>query len=325
MNLGSLDSDLAAVARALPDMAYSDISEMRAANDRLTRALPVSYRGVAVDIVQAPGLDGDPDVSIRLMRPSDRGDDAPPSPVLVAIHGGGYVLGSARDFDYFCVEVVRELGFTVANVDYRLAPETPFPGPFRDCVAALRFVSERSDELGVDAARIAVGGSSAGAGLAAAVVLHARDAGGPPIAFQLLLSPALDDDLGASASADGSTEDEVNLGWRTYIGDGYTGVADPDVSPYAVPARAADLSGLPPAYVAAMEVDLLRDSNIRYAQRMMQAGVAVELHVHPGTFHGSVELAPAAASSARIRHGLIDALRRALSADEPAAAPSSAE
>lgn len=306
----ALDPDLAAVVASLPEMNLSDLAALRA----LPPSPTLPYDGVDVVVVAAPGLDGAPDVPVRLMRPAGV---TRVLPVLLALHGGGFVIGRAEDFDYFCLEVVRRLGIAVANVEYRLAPETPFPGPQDDCTAALRHVHARAAELGLDPERIAVGGSSAGGGLAAGTVLRARDEGGPPVAFQLLLSPAIDDSLDspsmtelvdaplASSAAEGAV-------WRHYLGADYGGPDDPDVSPYAVPARAKDLSGLPPTHIAAMEVDPLRDSNIQFALRLLAAGVRTELHSHPGTFHGSVELAPHAESSARIQQGLLDALRRGL-------------
>jgi acetyl esterase/lipase len=312
----NLDPELHSAAETAPHLDLAEVAATRAlvaAGSEASRAA-LSYDGVMVREVSAPGLDGAPDVPIRLMRPAGA---SRPLPVLLAMHGGGFVIGSAQDFDYFCVEIVRELGIAVANVEYRLAPETPFPGPLDDCVAALRFVHDQVAALGLDPARIAVGGSSAGGGLAAGTVLRARDEGGPAVAYQLLLSPALDD---RRVTWSASRLDEVPVlsrstgasAWQHYLGDGYTGPDDPDVSPYAAPARATDLSGLPPTYIAAMELDLVRDEGILYAMRLLEAGVSVELHAHPGTFHGSAEFAPQAASSMRIVQGMIDGLRRGL-------------
>lgn len=312
----ALDPDLQVAAASLPPMDLSDLAALRAtATGAAAGAMP--YDDVDVREVHAPGLTGAPPVSIRLLRPASAVGVA--LPVLVAMHGGGFVLGRASDFDYLCVEVVRRLGIAVASVDYRLAPETPYPGPLDDCVAALRYVHDAADSIGVDPDRIAVGGSSAGGGLAAGLALRARDEGGPRIAFQLLLSPAVDDRMSTPSMTDlidppvlaGPTR---GLVWHHYLGADYSGEMTPGVPAYAVPARADDLAGLPPAYVSVMEVDPLRDSNIDYALRMLQAGVRVELHVHPGAFHGSVELVPSASSSARILDGLIDALGRGLAA-----------
>jgi acetyl esterase/lipase len=306
--------ELAAVA-AGPDLDIADVVAARLLGDADDGApAALSYEGVEVSHVAAPGLGGAPDVPIRLLRPAG---ESGPLPILIAMHGGGFVLGRAQDFDYFCLEVVRELGIAVANVEYRLAPETPFPGPLDDCFAALVYVQSHGEELGIDPERIAVGGSSAGGGLAAGTALRARDEGGPPIAFQFLLSPALDDRPRHTATAAHMLTPMLNertgvLVWQYYLGPGYTGPDDPSVSSYAAPARAEDLAGLPPTYIAAMELDPVRDENIQYALRLLQAGVSVELHSHPGTFHGSIEFAPEAPSSTRIRRGILDGLSRGL-------------
>jgi acetyl esterase/lipase len=310
-----------AAAAALPEPDVSDVPAARAASDAAadTANAALSYDGVEVKLLTVPGEDHAPDVPVRLLRPIGAHGALP---VLVAMHGGGFILGRAEDFDYLCLEIVRELGIAVVNVEYRLAPETPFPGALDDCSAVLRHVADHGAELGVDPGRIAVGGSSAGGGLAAGTVLRARDEGGPRIAFQMLLSPALDDRLtrtppGSFDSSPTLSRTTGELLWSYYLGPAYTGPDDPDVSVYAAPARADDLSGLPPTYIAAMELDPMRDQDIDYAVRLLQAGVSVELHSHAGTFHGSVEFAQEAASSARIRTGIIDALGRALGVANP--------
>lgn len=312
----TMDPELAAAAASLPMLDLSDIAAVRELYETLTREslADLSYDGVDLRHVSAPGLGDDPAVPIRLLTPA--GAEGP-LPVLVAIHGGGFVLGTAQEYEYFCLEVVRELRIAVANVEYRLAPETPFPGPLNDCYAALRYVHDHSGELGLDPARIAVGGSSAGAGLAAGTALKARDEGVVPVVFQSLLSPALDNRLATPSMTefvDTPMWDRRTAAqsWQNYLGRGYTGPDDPDVSIYAAPGRAADLSDLPPAHLSVMELDPLRDENIEYALRLLQAGVSVELHSHPGTFHGCMELSASAECSARIQREIIDALRRGL-------------
>ncbi len=312
-----------AVAAALPQPDVSDVLAARAASDAAadTANAALSSDGVDVRLVTIPGEQDAPDVPVRLLRPEGA---AGTLPVLVAMHGGGYVLGRAVDFDYLCLEIVRELGIAVVNVEYRLAPEAPFPAALDDCSTVLRHVARHGADLGLDPDRIAVGGSSAGGGLAAGLALRTRDEDGPRIAFQLLLSPALDDRITRTpeASFDSSPTLSRTTGellWSYYLGPDYAGPDDPDVSVYAAPARAEDLSGLPPAYIAAMELDPVRDQDIDYALRLLQSGVGVELHSHAGTFHGSVEFAPEAASSARIRAGMIVALGRALGVASPPA------
>jgi acetyl esterase/lipase len=200
------------------------------------------------------------------------------------------------------------------SVEYRLAPEHPFPAGVEDCYAALSWTAANAAALGVDARRIAVAGQSAGGGLAAATALLARDRGGPALCFQLLEIPELDDRLDTPSML---AFDDTPLwnrpsavwSWKHYLGPDHGG----EVSPYAAPARAQDVSGLPPAYVSTMELDPLRDEGILYALRMLQAGVPVELHSYPGTFHGSA-LIPAAAVSQRNAREVLDALRRAIAA-----------
>ncbi|PKW15464.1 alpha/beta hydrolase [Saccharopolyspora spinosa] len=312
----NLDPELADAVASIPILDLSDIATARALQHTSTQpALAnLSYDGVDVRVVSAAGLGNAPDVPIRLLTPEGA---AAPLPVLVAIHGGGFVLGTAQEYEYFCLEVVRELGIAVANVEYRLAPETPFPGPLEDCYAALKYVYTNSDELGLDPSRIAVGGSSAGGGLAAGTILKARDTGEVPVVFQYLISPAIDDRLATPSMTEFVDTPVVNrrtgvLAWQNYLGADYAGPDDPRVSIYAAPGRATDLTGLPPTYIVAMELDPLRDENIEYALRLLRAGVSVELHSHPGTFHGSMELAPSAASSVRAQREVIDALRRGL-------------
>lgn len=307
----TLDPELAAAIASLPDVDLSDVASARASAGRSSSA---GYDGIDLDEILAPGENGSPDVSIRLMRPAGAVQTLP---VLIAMHGGGFVLGCAQDFDYFCVDAVRELSIAVANVEYRLAPETVFPGPLDDCYAALRHVHSHAAELGLDPNRIAVGGSSAGGALAAGTALRARDEGGPPITFQLLLSPALDDRPHTARTGDGPdapvlSRRSTEFAWRHYLGPGYTGPGDPAVSPYAAPARAIDLTGLPPAYIAAMEIDPVRDDDLDFALRLLRAGVSVELHSYPGAVHGTAELAPRTACGRRIQRGLLDGLARGL-------------
>lgn len=312
----TLDPELAAAVATMPDLDVTDVAAARELNEANARSLraALSYDGVDVRIVSARGKGDAPDVPIRFLTPVEV---SAPLPVLVAIHGGGFVLGSAQDYEYFCLEVVRELGIAVANVEYRLAPETPFPGALDDCYAALRHVHSHGRELGIDVARIAVGGSSAGGGLAAGTVLIARDEGEIPVAFQCLVSPAIDDRFDTPSMTTFVDTPVLNRqnamqAWQNYVGADYPGVGDRQAWTYAAPARAADLTGLPPSYIVAMELDPLRDANIEYALRLLQAGVSVELHSHPGTFHGSMELAPQAQSSIRAQREIIDALRRGL-------------
>jgi acetyl esterase len=258
----------------------------------------------------ASGRPGAPDVPVRVYTPTARA--SAPRGCVLEIHGGGFMMGNVAMMDPWCQKVAAELDAVVASVEYRLAPEHPFPAAVEDCYAALSWAARNAARLGVDATRIAIAGQSAGGGIAAGTALMARDRGFPALCFQLLEIPELDDRLDTPsmlAFQDTPLWNRPNAvwSWKHYLGPNHQG----EVSPYAAPARAKDLSGLPPAYVSTMEFDPLRDEGILYALRMLQAGVQVELHSYPGTFHGS-GLLPGAAVSQRGAQEVMDALRRAL-------------
>jgi acetyl esterase/lipase len=245
----------------------------------------------------------DPAVAVRLYRPPQaRG-------AVVWLHGGGFVMGDLDTEHPWAARLAAAAGAVVVSVGYRRAPEDRFPAALDDAAAALAWTAGHAAALGIDPARIAVGGHSAGAGLAAAVALRARDQHGPPVRFQLLNQPQLDDRQ-ATWSARTFTDTpwmtraKLAATWRHYLG------AAP-ASAYAAPARATCLAGLPPAYLATAEFDPLRDEAIGYGLRLLQAGVPVELHQWPGTFHGSQAILTAAISQ-RQNTELAAALRRAL-------------
>ncbi|WP_206440379.1 alpha/beta hydrolase [Streptomyces scabichelini] len=210
---------------------------------------------------------------------------------LVYFHGGGWIGGDVAGNDGFTYALAADSGAVVLSVDYRLGPENSFPAAPEDCYAAFLWTVENAAELGIAPERIEVGGDSAGANHSAGVSLMARDRGGPTPCFQFLRIPAVDDRLDTSSMSEltgtpiikGS---DLPIVWDFYLG-GPGRRGGPDVSPYAAPARAKDLTGLPPAYVCVSEFDPLRDEGIAYAQRLLQAGVPTELHLVPGAFHGS--------------------------------------
>jgi acetyl esterase len=245
----------------------------------------------------------DPGVAVRIYRPHQA------QGAIVWLHGGGWVMGD-RDTEHpWAARLADGSSAVVISVAYRLAPEHPFPAALDDAYAVLTWAAEHAVELGIDPERIAVGGHSAGANLAAAVALRARDQQGPPIHFQLLSQPALDDRQETWSQrhftdTPWATRDVVTAAWRHYLG------AVP-ATPYAAPARAADLSGLPPAYIATAELCPNRDEDIDYALRLLQAGVPVELHQWSGTFHGSHMILSAEVSQ-RQNAEFAAALRRAL-------------
>jgi acetyl esterase/lipase len=249
-------------------------------------------------------------IMVRLYRPRDA---RPNGPGLFWIHGGGLILGDVSMDDAHCAGIAAELNIVVASVDYRLAPEFAYPTPLDDCVVAFEWLVEQSGQLGLDRERLAVGGGSAGGGLAAALTLRLRDGNAPQPCFQLLRYPMLDD-RNETPSSHAITDLRVwnrsaNLiGWSAYLGD-RRGM--PDVDAYAAPARAADLSALPPAIVTVGDLDMFLDEDIAYAQALLGAGVPTELHVYPGSFHGSDTMLPDADASRRWRRDEIAALGRA--------------
>jgi acetyl esterase/lipase len=256
-----------------------------------------------------PGPDGD--VPVRVHRPAGASGTLPG---LLWIHGGGMIFGSIDQDDLTCDAYADGVGCVVVDVEYRLAPEHPHPAPVEDCYAALVWMAENAAELGIDPARIAVGGASAGGGLAAGTVLKAHDEGTPAVAFQLLVYPMLDDrDATESTHEFGgilSWAREHNVsGWKALLGKRH---GTDDVDHYAAPARAEDLAGLPPALIQVGELEVFRDENIEYATRLLRAGVATELHVYPGGYHAWDMAVPDADLSVRMVQERMDALRRAL-------------
>jgi acetyl esterase/lipase len=248
-----------------------------------------------------PGPAGAPDVRVLVYLPTR----APrPLPALVWIHGGGYVMGTPEADGLKMKTLAAQVGCAVISVDYRLAPEAPFPAGVEDCYAALRWAHAHAETLGVDRERVAIGGSSAGGGLAAALGLLARDRGEVQVAFQLLLVPMLDDRTTAAAEPHPFTGEFVwtpnnNLfGWTALLGRPPGGE---DVSSYAAAARAESVAGLPPTYIGTGALDLFLEENMEYARRLVRAGVPVELHVYPGAYHGFSRAADARVSRAYVR------------------------
>src|SRR4051794_33200317 len=276
----------------MPDDLLSALGEdlvvARARMAALAAAIerPPAPAGLTTEDRYAPGPAGAPDVLVRLYRPAGL---PTPAAALYWVHGGGMIMGSIAMNDDLCAAVADRLKILVASVEYRLAPEYPFPAPVEDCYAGLRWFAGAAGELGVDPSRVAIGGASAGGGLAAGLGLLARDRGEVDVAFQLLVYPMLDD-RNITPSSHTIVDPKVwnrtanTVGWNAYLA-GRAG-AD-DISPYAAPARATDLAGLPPTYINVGDLDLFVDEDIAYAQALMRAGVPCELHVYPGAFHGS--------------------------------------
>lgn len=299
-----LDPELAPLIEAFPAFTLTP-DVLPAMRDALVMAaVELSDRVTRTDHV----VPGDPPIAVRVHVPVGASG---PLPCVYSIHGGGMVLGS-RDmddpvFDRWC----PELEVIGVSVEYRLAPETPYPGPLEDCYRALVWTFEHAADLGIDPAAIGVRGISAGGGLAAGLALLARDRGGPPLRFQLLDCPMLDDrQITPSSRLDGLAiwnRESNTFGWRSYLGDLY---GTDDVPPYAAPARATDLAGLPPALVSVGGADGFRDEDVDYALRLSQAGVPTELHVYPGAPHGYHLIGEGAEIARRANRDMLEWLAR---------------
>lgn len=274
---------------------------------------PTMDGAFAVEDRTVPGPEGAPGVSLLVCRPTTSPDGAA-RPVLYYTHGGGLVAGNNRLGVDTALAWAKELGAVVVSVEYRLAPEHPHPAPVEDVHTGLRWTAEHAGEFGGDPERIVVAGASAGGGLTAALALLLRDRGGPRPLGQMLMSPMLDDrnDTPSAHQMAGvglwdRTANET--AWTALLGDRSGG---PGVSPYAAPARAADLSGLPPAFLDVGSAETFRDEVVAYASRVWRAGGVAELHVWPGGFHGFDALAPEAALSRAAHTARLDWLRRLL-------------
>ncbi|WP_327726815.1 alpha/beta hydrolase [Streptomyces sp. NBC_00487] len=271
------------------------------------------HRGGAIDFTErrVPGPEGAPEISLLICRPAG---STGPRPAVYFTHGGGMILGDNRNLIGEMLDWVQELGVVLVSVEYRLAPEHPFPAGLEDVYAGLRWTVDHADELGVDPGRLVVSGPSAGGGLTAALTLLARDLDGPVPAGQLLVCPMLDDrndSLSAHQMAGVGAWDRTanDTGWTALLGERRGG---PDVTAYASPARAEDLSGLPPLFIDVGSAETFRDEVVAYASRVWQAGGEAELHVWPGGFHGFDALAPDAELSKRARAARAAWLRRTL-------------
>lgn len=282
---------------------------MRAAMEPVLKGAPVPDLPVEARDIRMSSPEGH-DVRAILLRPEGMTGTVP---ALLHIHGGAYIIGVPEMSVPELTETAHQLGIVILSVDYRLAPEHPFPAGLEDCYSALAYLHENAAALGIDSTRIAVMGESAGGGLAASLALLARDRGVYPLAFQLLDAPMMDDRtcVRPHNPVTGEfifTPADNHFGWSCLLG---TEPGGPDVSPYAAAARATQLEGLPPALIATGALDLFLEENVDYAMRLNAAGVAAELHVYPGCPHGYV-IASQAAVSKRALADKRAALHRAL-------------
>jgi len=312
-----LDLELAAAAPTVLEQLGSstvlDVGEMRQRLRKLTaqRIAATNMSGVDIEELVVPDPAGDPDVALTVVRP--RGHTGTAAPCLYSIHGGGMVVGGRHDSVPELVHFAK-YGVAGVSVEYRLAPEHPDPAPVEDSYAGLAWVSAHAAELGIDPSRLVVIGGSAGGGLAAGVTLLARDRGGPALAGSVLACPMLDDrdeTLSTRQHEQAVLWDRTQNrgGWTALLGERRGG---PHVSGYAAPARAGDLSNLPPTFLDVGSAEVFRDETVDYASRIWAAGGDAELHVWAGGFHGFDALAPTAAVSTAARRARNAWIRRTL-------------
>lgn len=284
---------------SIPDIVQRRevLSQMLAASEVPTNP------NIAVSNHVAPGPAGE--IAVRVYSPKKA---SKPAAGLIYIHGGGMIMGGLDGQDATCQMMAERLGAVIASVDYRKAPENPYPAAPEDCYAAASWVFENAAELNLDASNIGIYGQSAGGGLAIAVALMARDRGGPKFSFLAPIYPMIDDRNTSESSklvTDVGIWDRAGSieAWGWYLG----GEA---ADQYAAPARAEDISGLPPTFIDVGELDLFRDEDMDFAKRLAEAGVQVEFHLWPGAYHASEIFAPEAALSKTIWETRLSGLRR---------------
>jgi acetyl esterase/lipase len=282
-----VDPQLLPLLETIPPMTLSvEMLPALRARPPIFKVLPADLERTDLTTRKLPGREGAPDVEILVYRPrAARGA----LPCILHIHGGGYITGSAAGQEAAHRPMAADLDCCIVSVNYRLAPETPFPGAVEDCYAVLAWLNANAAELGIDPARLGVMGESAGGGLAAGFALLARDRGEYRLAFQHLIYPMIDDRTCAREDPHPYVGEYVwtphsnHFGWSALLGREPGGE---DVSPYAAAARAETLAGLPPTYIATGSLDLFLEEDMEYARRLLRAGVPVEFHIYPGAFHG---------------------------------------
>jgi acetyl esterase/lipase len=297
----------------MPPTNFNDLPAARAASKQMMAAMKMQWPalpGVVIEDRTVPGPDSSSDVTLRIYRPEKQSGRLPS---LLWIHGGGYMLGEIDQEDLTAKQFTLAANCAVVSVGYRLAPEHPYPAPLEDCYTSLKWLSAHARDLRVDPSRIAIGGASAGGGLAAGLALLARDRAEVKTIFQLLVYPMINDCNIVPAGDFLSdtlfwTRDNNLTGWRSYLGGEPGGVG---ISCYAAAYRAESLAELPPAYIAVGDIDLFAEEDVEYARRLIAAGVATELHVYPGACHAFDMLVPGADVSKRFTADIHRALKRA--------------
>jgi acetyl esterase/lipase len=309
--------------------AYFDAAPPEAQNSVTLEAIPASREAlrtrfadtsritrdgtVSMEERMIPGPAGAPDLKVLILRPTAH-DAKTKLPGVLYAHGGGLIMGTERTGSWELAEWIEDFEMVCVSVDYRLAPEHPYPAPMQDCYAALQWMAEHADELHIDLDRLVIAGSSAGGAVAGATAIMARDLGGPKLSHQILEYPMLDDRASSHSAQmllnEGSWDSVSNvLGWTALLGDAR---GTDEVSSHAAPARETNLAGLPSTFIDVGQVDTMRDEVIDYATRLSQAGVPVEFHMWPGAFHGFEASVPEADISKRARAARLAYLRREL-------------
>ncbi|HEY3670044.1 MAG TPA: alpha/beta hydrolase [Acidimicrobiia bacterium] len=311
----TIDAEIAAALAESPmgaiDFGTFTFEAMPAMREAMANMPPVELPATTTESheVVVPGATGF-DPTVRVYSPPTK---AAGRPCIYWIHGGGYMFGSGLNVDARINRWVEEFDCVAVSIEYRLAPEDPYPAPLDDCYAGLLWIAQHADELGVDPNRIVVAGASAGAGLAAGLAILARDRGEVSLAFQLLIYPMIDDsNTSASSQIEGApvwSRAANDLGWRAYLGDL---AGTDDIPAYAAPARVDDVAGLPPAWIGVGTLDVFRDEDITYASRLLAAGIPTELHVYPGAVHGFEMIVPTAGIAQACQRDITEGLRRAL-------------
>lgn len=272
---------------------------------------PKSPKDISIKNFYIDDQDGSSKIRLRIYQPIHQTSTAP---VLIWMHGGGYIIGKPEIEDSLCIQYVRELGINIVSVDYRLAPKHPFPAGLEDCYSALLWAKDNSEQFGFDSTRIAIGGTSAGGGLAAALAQVAYDRQEVSPVFQLLIYPMLDDQTALRTDIDDTnsppwSQKSNQFGWKSYLGKYYGADTLPA---YSVPARRSNLSGLPPAWIGVGTLDVFFDEDTTYAQRLRDAGITCELEIVQGAFHGFDVFDPNLPIVQEFRRSQIAALRKYL-------------
>jgi acetyl esterase/lipase len=285
VNYSKIHPELRQVAKKSPRIVLNNLNLFFI--NSLMKWMPAARvpQDILIEEPSIPGQDAQTAIRLRIYKSKSQ---AGPVPALIWLHGGGYVMGRPEMDDLTCAQYAREAGITVVSVDYRLAPSHPFPAGLQDSYSALQWVAAHSGGLGVDETRLAVGGASAGGGLAAALVQLACDRGEIKPVFQLLVYPMLDDRTVLRTDIDDSSNITWNaksnrFGWEAYLGQ-KCGLED--APEYCAPARRKNISGLPAAWMGVGTLDLFHAEDVAYAQRLQESGIDCEMVIVPGAFHG---------------------------------------